>query len=108
MDFVSCSCGEITIGPDLFAKATDFANFLRIDEDDNEKPVQYQDKQKKQDAEVNEKEEFHIPIREQLTETIEAAIQDYEHLSPHDKYKFVTETDIYHMNIRMLALLRSL
>ena len=47
-DYVTCSCDEISIdgGQNLFkAGAKDFANFIRIDDNDNEVPIKVIDKE---------------------------------------------------------------
>lgn len=68
--YVECSCKEIGIGADLYVAARDWNNFLRLEEDDQEKDVQYQDKNKK-DPEDNPKPFTKQELLDELKKTAE-------------------------------------
>ena len=79
-DYVTCSCGDVTIGPHLYAEARDWATFVRVDDNDHEIPVQYQDKRQHQDQKINEDKETHKPSREELIRMLDELVKSYDNL----------------------------
>ena len=86
-DHVICKCGEIEVngGQAMFAKANDFANFLRVDDLGNEIVVQYirpNPSQESGDAVQDEPKEI---TRDEMLKLLEAMIDDDEKLPAHAK-----------------------
>jgi hypothetical protein len=100
-DYVSCTCGEITIGGHLYARATNFDNFLRIDDDDNQIEVKYKDKDDKQDTKINEQESAHKPTRDELFRMLEDMIKSYEQLPQQAMLAPISHAD--HISLLMLV-----
>ena len=100
-EFLTCKCGEITIGPDLYAKATDFKNFLRIDEENNEIHVSYKEKKQEQHGHIDGAEPAHKPSKAELLAIIDEMIKSYEHLPQHALLAPVTHAD--HRSLLMLV-----
>lgn len=92
-DYVSCTCGEITIGPDLFCKVTNWNNFLRVDDNEHEIEVTYQEKHKEENREVNKKEDLHVPTKDELLGILNDMIKSYENLPQHALLAPVSHAD---------------
>jgi hypothetical protein len=108
-EYVSCKCGEITLGPDLYAKATDFKNFLRIGEKDEEISVQYKDKQESKDGEINDKEEFHAkPTKEELLSMLDDIIKSYESMPSWAIHAPISHADQLSLLMLVSSLFKSL
>lgn len=109
-DYVTCKCTEITIGPNLFARTSDWHNFLRVDDDEHEIEVTYKDKQQEQNAEVNEKEDLHDskPGKEQLLRELDEMIKSYDHLPKHAMLAPATHADQLSLLMLVSSLVRSI
>lgn len=98
-DYVECKCGEIGIagGADkLITSATDYANFLRIEDDGTAKPVQYQKEI------VKDK-----PTKEQLLQELTQHLSNIEKLPPSGLNSYVTNYDLWSSLALISAILRS-
>lgn len=107
-DFVTCSCGEITIGPDLYAAARNWDNFFRIDDNDHEIHVQYQDKREKHDQQINEQEETHKPTKDELIVMLDEMIKSYEHLPLHAMLAPISHADQLSLLMLVSSLFKSI
>jgi hypothetical protein len=107
-EFISCKCGEITIGPDLYAKATNFHNFLRIDDENNEKSVTYQQKEKGEDSEVNKEEQAHKLTKDELIVMLDDMIKSYENLPQHAMLAPVSHADQLSLLMLVSSLFKSI
>jgi hypothetical protein len=84
-DYVKCECGEIALdgGTDyLRALAGDFANFIRLDDDNNEIQVTYEEKKQEENGKIEEQVSAHKPSKEELIAMLEEMIKSYENM-PH-------------------------
>lgn len=107
-DYVSCSCGEITIGPDLFCKVTNWNNFLRVDDNEHEIEVTYQEKRKEKDGEVNNQEDLHVPTKEELLGILNDMIKSYENLPKHALLAPVSHADQLSLLMLVTSLFKSI
>jgi hypothetical protein len=107
-EYVTCKCGEITIGPDLYARATNFSNFLRIDSEGQEKPVTYQDKKHENDGQIDNKEQAHKSYREELIVFLDEIINSFDNLPPHAMRAPVTHADHKLLLMLISSLFKSL
>jgi len=104
-DKVSCSCGEISVdgGPDFFrCVAKDFANFLRVDDADQEIEV----KVKEKDEEKQEEDFSHKVTREELLDTLDQLIKNVEALPPHAMLTPITHYDYCALLILLQSIFR--
>jgi hypothetical protein len=99
-DFVTCSCGEIAIGPKLYAAARSWSNFLRVDDNDCEICVSYQENDNKKHNDVYKEEQAHATTLEEFVSKLEDMIKTYKRLPEEAKNKPVTHAD--HMSLLML------
>ncbi len=79
-DYVICKCGEIAVdgGEALRCSAKDFANFLRVDDKNNEIPVKVQEKEQ-----IEEKKEEQPTIsKKDIIYAIDEMIKNIEKLPP--------------------------
>lgn len=108
-DYVSCKCGQIAVnhGPAMFCEALDWNNFLRLDEEDNEKPVTYKEKKQGEDESVNKDEQAHKPTKEELIRILDEMIKSYEHLPQHALMQPVTHADQLSLLIMFSSLFKS-
>lgn len=109
-EYVHCKCGEITIGPDLYCKATDFKNFLRISDENGEIPVSYQDKQAQENGEIDKEKELHIapPSKDELLSMLTDMIKSYENLPQHALNSPISHADHYSLLLLLESLFRAL
>jgi hypothetical protein len=107
-EYVTCKCGEITIGSDLYARATDFKNFLRIDEEGNEKAVTYHEQDKQQNENVNGDKDAHKPTKDELILMVDEMIKSYEHLPQHALLAPVSHADQLSLLMLVSSLFKSL
>jgi hypothetical protein len=96
-DYVSCSCGEISIdggSQHLGCHAKDFGNFLRLDDDGRELPVKLVEDLG--DAhEVGKEEGPEIPLtQEQKIQLVDHMISYYEELPQHALLSPPTQYDL--------------
>jgi hypothetical protein len=103
-DFVTCSCGEITIGPKLYAAARSWSNFLRVDENDCELCVSYQENDNKKHNDIDKEEQTHKPTKDDLIGMLDEMIKSYEKLPRHVMSEPITHAD----HVSLLMLLSSL
>lgn len=111
-DFVSCKCGEISIdgGNDYHrALARDFANFLRVDDFDNEIIVKVVENggEKKEDEEKKGDDYPVKPTKGELLEQLQAMIDNIEKLPPHVLTLPINHYDHYSALLLISAILRS-
>ena len=91
-DYVMCKCEHISIdgGPgSLRCYAKDFANFLRIDDEDKEIPVTYTDK-----SEEVFKETYAKPTHQEKIDMLREMVASIERLPVHAKYAPATQYDL--------------
>ena len=92
-DHVSCACGEISVDGGVMyykASAKDFKNFLRIDDNGNEMPVQYAEEKK---CMQNETLQEIKSEKEELMSVVDGMIDDFERLPEHAKSHPMTQYD---------------
>lgn len=90
-DFVSCSCGEISIdGGTAYYRVSvkDFKNFLRVDDEGNEIVVIFDDKEEFMPPEPTEK-----TSKQELMDIVDSMIDDIERLPDHAKSHHMTQYD---------------
>jgi hypothetical protein len=111
-DYVSCKCGEISIhgGLDyLHAAAKNFDNFLRIDDDDSEIPVQYHEKNQSEDQQIDKQEEAHSkPDKVQLISMLDDLIKSYDNLPQHAMLAPVNHSDVLSVLMLVSSLFKSI
>ncbi len=91
-DYVICKCGEIAIdgGPDNYkVSATDFSNFLRVDDNDNEIIVKVQEKPE----DVKQLDIDTKPSREDLLRMLDDMIKNIDDLPPQAKITAINHYD---------------
>jgi len=102
LDYVSCSCGEISICGGNYkyeCYANDFNNFLRIDDQENEIIVKV-----KEEIEIKKDEFAQKPTRDELLKVLDEMIVNIENLPSH-----VMATPINHYDFcSALILMRSI
>lgn len=108
-DFVECSCTEICIdgGSDIFhAAAKDWANFLRVDDNDNEIIVTVIDKKAEEQPKPDDVKPLDMPKlnRADKMKALEEMIKSYESLPQHALIQPCTHYDV----LSVLLLLKSL
>lgn len=104
-DYVQCKCGQIAIdgGPfRLLTSASDYANFLRVDDEGNVMSVQYKENEHEPDSRVDKEEKFHAPTREEVLGLLDSMIKAYDNLPPHAMLAPVSHAD--HKSLLMLVL----
>ena len=96
-DYTQCQCGEIAIdgGRDCYrSHCKSWDNFLRIDDDGNEIPVQVQDKECNnsdcQSSNIN----YHKPTKKELIEMLDEMNKSFDNLPNHARFNFVTQCDL--------------
>lgn len=111
-DYVVCKCEEISIdgGLDyLHASAKNFDNFLRIDEDDSEIPVQYHEKDQGKDQQIDKQEEAHSkPDKDQLISMLDDLIKSYDNLPQQAILAPVNHSDILSVLMLVSSLFKSI
>lgn len=97
--YVECSCGEIGIGADLYAAARNWKNFLRLEENDQEKGVEYQDKSEKQNEDNPE------PFtKEEMLYELKKTAEIYANVPPNVP---ITHHDISVLLLLLLSILKA-
>lgn len=115
-DYVTCTCGEISIsgGLDyLHASAKNFDNFFRVDDDDAVINVSYkEDKgEEKQDSQVNKEEDTkdaHKPTREELLTMLDEMLKAYEQLPRNALHAPISHADQLSLLMLISSLFRSM
>ena len=100
-DTVLCKCGEICVdgGEALRCAATDWKNFVRVDDYGNEIIVKVRDETA---LEPNSK-----PNRKELLEMLDAMIKDIERLPQHAQTSSVTQLDLSAALLLLSAIFRA-
>lgn len=109
-DHVICKCGEIELngGDALFAKARDFANFLRVDDHGNEIVVKYTEPNSNHESD-NQDNQFKEDIgKKELIELIEKMMKDDEQLPSHVKSQPLYYYDLQRYMLVILNLFKRL
>ena len=106
-EFVSCKCGEITIGPDLYAKANDFCNFLRVDDEGNEIIVTYQEKGKGEEQPQCPKFD-QKPTKNELLKEMDTLIAYYNEMPENALLTPVSHSDLLSVLLVISSLFKSI
>jgi hypothetical protein len=109
-DFVSCSCGEISIdGGDQYLKASarDYRNFLRVDDEGNEKPVTFIEKDSKKPDELVHEEKKVASTKEDVLKNLSDMIERIESLPEPAMRLPVDQFDLYSLMLLMKAFLKA-
>lgn len=115
-DYVSCKCGEISVGGGLEyfkCSANDFNNFIRIDDEGNEIIVSVKDKDTKEQKPLSESNlenqslNTSKPSREDLLNMLEEMVKSYEALPEYVMLTPITHADYVAGLLLLLSLLRS-
>lgn len=103
-DYVTCKCGEISIngGNDILeCSAKDFANFLRVDEHDNEILVKVVEKDK-----PKEPQEIPKPTKKEITDMLENMVKNLESLPQNAMSLPVNHYDLYSFMAVVLSIFK--
>lgn len=105
-DEVRCECGAIHVygGSAMFAAFNSSENFLRLDDNDTEIPITYQEKKQDQHGQVNDEIEPHKLTKEELIQTIDDMIKSYDNLPQQAMLAPATQAD----QLSLLMLISSL
>jgi len=106
-DFITCQCYEISIsgGKDSFhAQANDFKNFLRIDDDDKEIEVTYQESA---NVKPLDNEEYPKPSKKEMIFMLEEMARNIEKLPPHAMLAPINHYDFCSLMILLSSLFRA-
>lgn len=101
-DHVVCKCGHIAVsgGPDKpKALARDFANFLRVDDEGNEKAVVFKEKEDGEPKKMT---------TEEILRALEDLIKSYENLPQHALLAPVSHADQLSLLMIVSSLFRSI
>ena len=95
-DLCACKCGEIGVygGHAMYAQANDFANFVRVDDLDNEIAVKYKrkgDPGKTDDPPAEPPEKI---TRHELIDMLDRMIQNIDNLPEHAKMSPINHYDL--------------
>jgi len=109
-DYVTCQCGEISVnhGDALWCEARSWDNFIRVDDEGNEKCVTYHEKNGEHNEEVNGKEKTHKPTKEELISILEEMIKSYENLPQQALLAPVSHSDQLSLLMLVSSVLKSL
>lgn len=110
-DYVACKCGEIAIvgGPyELGTFAKDYKNFLRIDDDGNEKVVEYREKADKKAGDEQPADEPKKVTYKELVEMLDSMIKSFENLPQNALVQPVTHYDLLSLMLVLSAIFKSL
>ncbi len=105
-DYVSCSCGEIAIsGGDnaLECYANDWKNFIRIEDNGNEKEIKVIDNHESIDSE----EQTNTPSKKEMMEMLDHMIKNIERLPQNALTEPVTHSDLLSALLLISEILRS-
>ena len=105
-DYVSCKCGEISISGgnyELLTFAKDFANFLRVDDQDNEVIVKIA--QDTVDAPV-QSENTRSPTKTEKLQMLEDMMKGYENLPQNAFHSAATNADLYSVLLLLYSILK--
>lgn len=110
-DRVECKCGEISISggnTKYITAARDYANFLRVDENDNEIRVTVQDSPK--EMPVLQPEQISAPVRQpsraEFINELQTMFNEIERLPQNAQFAPVTQYDHYRLIGLLLVILR--
>jgi len=107
-DYVACKCGEISIsgGKDkLECSAKNWENFLRIDEEGNEIPIQVKNGKESKDN-ANLEENSQKMTRKEMIEMLEAMVKNIENLPQKAMEGPINHYDLYSFMVLILAILK--
>lgn len=107
-DYVECSCKEIAVdgGNDYFrASARDWRNFLRIDDEDNEIPIKFEDSNM---VENKSSEESSPLTKSEKMELLINLVKSMENLPPQAMNNPITHYDLFHFGALIVSYLRDL
>lgn len=84
-DYVECECGQIAVfeGDAMRCAATDYANFLRIDDNGNEIVVKYESEQAKEATDNRPADPPKQVTKEELINMLDTMIKNIENLPQH-------------------------
>lgn len=105
-DYVLCSCEEIGIwGGEYgyYTHASNYTNFLRIDDNDREIAVHYKEEEDKSAPHAESKKQI---LTQELLYSLEASIRSIESLPDHAKYSSVTHADLLSLMIAIHELFK--
>lgn len=107
-ELVSCYCGEIEVydGPqdnpnDLKSRAYDYANFIRIDDDNKEHEVRFEEGGKLKTVDRSGK-----PSAQEIMDVLKSRIDHYDHLPSQVQYSHVVYSDLIDILRCLVALHR--
>lgn len=108
-DYITCSCGEITIdGGKEYRHASfkNIENFMCVDDEGNEIVPTYSENTSKD--ENTPEESFRTkPTKEELLQELDEMIKTFEHLPPGALYAPVTHSDFCSLLMLVYAILRA-
>lgn len=105
-DYVSCKCGEISISGgnyELLTFAKDFANFLRVDDQDNEIVVKVADEPV---SNPDQLEEERKPTKTEKLQMLEDMMKGYENLPQNAFHSAATNADLYSVLLLLYSILK--
>lgn len=105
-DYQLCKCGEIFVdgGKQMFCGASDWTNFLRIDDDGNEIiPTIDETLEVEIEAEISPKERS-----EKLMSMLKGAIDSYDNLPEHGRVASITHYDLQSALVIIYEILKDL
>ena len=95
--YVECKCKEIGVGPDLYCAARNWENFMRVQENDEEIKVKYDDKNHKNNE--NDPEPF---TREEIVDMLKKKAEYFAKVPPQIP---VTHYDISELMLLLASVL---
>lgn len=107
-DFVTCTCKNITIGPHLYAGARDWNTFVRVDDNNYEIHVKYEDKCKEKNEQIDEDEKANTLTRVDFIAMIDEMIETYKNLPQHAMLSPVNHSDMLSLLMLISALFKSI
>lgn len=102
-DYVICNCGEIAVdqGDAMRCAAKNWDNFIRIDDDGKEIPVNIKEEDVKP-IDIQEK-----PTKKELLEMLDEMVKSYDNLPPQAMNAPVTNYDMSSALLLLSAILRA-
>lgn len=103
LDYVTCKCGEISVdgGDSMRCAAVDWANFVRVDDRDNEVLVSVKDESNVKPLYIEEGK----PTKRELLGYLEGMIKSYEKMPDNVRGSFITGYDFEALMILLSAIL---
>jgi hypothetical protein len=112
-EWINCSCAQIGIsgGEKYYGTvAVDYTNFLRIDDDGNEIPVTYVEKEpaKQEVEQAAEEEPTYTLTKQDKIKELESFFdhENFDKLPMHAKYGHVTEAAFQSLGLLLISILR--